>query len=258
MGSSSPEPSIKRPRTRMIAQKIERRSVASVACRGRMAEAARNACRACGADGDGVETRAVGGAVRNTLLGLPVTEIDLATTAEPESVVALAAQAGFKAVPTGIDHGTVTVDRRGQAFRGDDAAPRCRDVRPACQGRLHDLLGGGRQAARLHAQCALCRSRRQCIRPDRRLWGSAGRRVRFIGEAEARIKEDYLRILRFFRFHAYYGKGPMDAEGLHAAVRAARRPRATFGGAGRRGAAAHSCRPGRSWRRRGVSSIMGS
>ena len=76
------------------------------------------------------------------------------------------------------------------------------------------------RAARLHAQCALRRSRRQCVRSAWRLWRilQAGR-VRFIGEAEARIKEDYLRILRFFRFHAYYGKGPMDAEGLHAAVR---------------------------------------
>ena len=60
----------------------------------------------------GVETRAVGGAVRDTLLGLPVTEIDLATTALPEQVMTLARKAGLKAVPTGIEHGTVTVDCR--------------------------------------------------------------------------------------------------------------------------------------------------
>lgn len=66
--------------------------------------------------GDGLETRAVSGAVRNTLLGLPVTEIDLATTAEPEQVMALAEKAGLKAVPTGIDHGTVTVIANGLPF----------------------------------------------------------------------------------------------------------------------------------------------
>jgi poly(A) polymerase len=66
--------------------------------------------------GDRIETRAVGGAVRNALLGLPVTEIDLATTAEPERVMALAEQAGLKAVPTGIEHGTVTVIADGLPF----------------------------------------------------------------------------------------------------------------------------------------------
>ena len=66
--------------------------------------------------GDRIETRAVGGAVRNALLRLPVTEIDLATTAEPEQVMALAQEAGLKAVPTGIDHGTVTVIADGLPF----------------------------------------------------------------------------------------------------------------------------------------------
>jgi len=66
--------------------------------------------------GEGIETRAVGGAVRNALLGLPVTEIDLATTAPPERVMALAEKAGLKAVPTGIDHGTVTIIADGVPF----------------------------------------------------------------------------------------------------------------------------------------------
>ena len=85
----------------------------------------------------GVETRAVGGAVRDTLLGLSVTEIDLATTALPEQVMTLARKAGLKAVPTGIEHGTVTVIAERRAVRGDDAAARCRDVRAARHHRLH-------------------------------------------------------------------------------------------------------------------------
>ena len=169
--------------------------------------------------GDSLETRAVGGAVRNALLGLPVTEIDLATTAEPEQVMALAERAGLKAVPTGIDHGTVTVIANGLPF---EVTTLRRDV--ATFGR--------------HAKIAYTTSweddakRRDftlnALYADREgtvfdpLGGYddlAAGRVRFIGDAEARIKEDFLRILRFFRFHAYYGKGEMDAAGLKAAVK---------------------------------------
>ena len=169
--------------------------------------------------GDSLETRAVGGAVRNALLGLPVTEIDLATTAEPEQVMALAERAGLKAVPTGIDHGTITVIANGLPF---EVTTLRRDV--ATFGR--------------HAKIAYTTSweddakRRDftlnALYADREgtvfdpLGGYddlAAGRVRFIGDAEARIKEDFLRILRFFRFHAYYGKGEMDAAGLKAAVK---------------------------------------
>ena len=169
--------------------------------------------------GDGIETRAVGGAVRNTLLGLPVTEVDLATTAVPDKVMALARKAGLKAIPTGIAHGTVTVVADGAPFevttlRRDvetygrhakvvftedwDEDARRRDftlnaLYADAEGALYDPLGG-------YADLV------------------AGR-VRFIGDAEARIAEDYLRILRFFRFNAYYGKGPLDAAGLSACVK---------------------------------------
>ena len=85
--------------------------------------------------GEGVETRAVGGAVRNAFLKLPVAEVDLATTATPQEVIALADKAGLKAVPTGIEHGTVTVI-------ADGAPARRRDLRPPCRGRLHARLGG--------------------------------------------------------------------------------------------------------------------
>lgn len=170
-------------------------------------------------NGDGVETRAVGGAVRNALLGLPVTEIDLATTAEPERVIALAEQAGFKAAPTGIDHGTITVIAEGKPF---EITTLRRDV---------ETFGR-------HAKVAYTTSWEEDAKRrdftlnalyadrDGNVFDPIGGyedlqagRVRFIGDAGARIKEDYLRILRFFRFHAYYGKGPMDEDGLQAAVR---------------------------------------
>jgi poly(A) polymerase len=167
----------------------------------------------------GVETRAVGGAVRDTLLGLPVREIDLATTARPEQVIALARKAGLKAVPTGIEHGTVTVIADGVPF---EVTTLRRDVETF-----------GRHATVAFTENWEEDARRRDFTLNALYAGSDGAlfdplggyadleagRVRFIGDAEARIKEDYLRILRFFRFNAYYGKGPLDPEGLAACVR---------------------------------------
>jgi poly(A) polymerase len=167
----------------------------------------------------GAETRAVGGAVRDSLLGQPVKEVDLATTALPEEVIALARKASLKAVPTGIEHGTVTVIADGVPF---EVTTLRRDV---------ETFGR-------HATVAFTRNweedaRRRDFTLNALYAGSDGTvfdplggyedlvagRVRFIGDAEERIKEDYLRILRFFRFNAYYGKGPLDPEGLRASVR---------------------------------------
>jgi tRNA nucleotidyltransferase/poly(A) polymerase len=160
----------------------------------------------------------VGGAVRNALIGLPHGDIDIATTALPAEVTRRAEAAGFKAVPTGFEHGTVTVVIAGRPFevttlREDvetfgrhatvkfgrdwkrDAERRdftMNGLSLSADGEVHDTVGG---VADLKA-----------------------RRVRFIGDASKRIAEDYLRILRFFRFHAYYGEGHPDAEGLHAAI----------------------------------------
>jgi poly(A) polymerase len=166
----------------------------------------------------GFDARAVGGAVRNALLGRPVVDVDLATPARPEEVIAAAEKAGLTAVPTGIAHGTVTViaehvphevttlredvETHGRhatvAFTADWAADaRRRDFTMnalycGAGGEVFDPLGGYADIAR--------------------------RRVRFIGDARARIREDYLRILRFFRFTAEYGEGPPDAESLGACV----------------------------------------
>lgn len=160
----------------------------------------------------------VGGCVRNELLGQQVADLDLSTDARPEKVMMLAQAAGLKAVPTGIDHGTVTVivdetpfeittfrrdvatdGRRATVAFADNIAEdaRRRDftmnaLYAAPDGQIADPLGG--------------------------LGDLKARRIRFIEDADQRIKEDYLRILRFFRFYAWYGdpkEGP-DAHGLAA------------------------------------------
>jgi len=168
---------------------------------------------------DGAQARVVGGAVRNALMGLPVKDIDVATTALPAEVMRLASDAGLQAVPTGFEHGTVTViaehvpievttlrrdiETFGRHARvtfthdwGEDARRRDFTMNAlycAADGTVHDPLGGY---------------------PD-----LAARRVRFIGDARERIREDYLRILRFFRFFAAYDLAPRpDADGLAAAV----------------------------------------
>ncbi|MGA8902296.1 CCA tRNA nucleotidyltransferase [Bradyrhizobium sp.] len=167
---------------------------------------------------DGEQARVVGGAVRNALLDLPTGDVDIATTALPEEVIRRARAAGIKSVPTGIEHGTVTLvidahpfevttlredtetfGRRAKvAFGRDwvrDAERRdftINGLSVDAEGLVHDYVGG--------------------------LEDIAARRVRFIGEPEKRIAEDYLRILRFFRIHAAYGAGEPDRAGYLACI----------------------------------------
>ncbi|PBB24947.1 MULTISPECIES: CCA tRNA nucleotidyltransferase [unclassified Mesorhizobium] len=167
----------------------------------------------------GEEARVAGGAVRNTLMGQPVADVDIATTCLPQEIIRRAGTEGFKPVPTGIEHGTITVVAGGKPYeittlRADvetdgrrakvsfgrdwklDAERRDFTINALyadADGSIVDLVGG---IADIEA-----------------------RRLRFIGDAEARIREDYLRILRFFRFFAWYGEGRPDAEGLKACAR---------------------------------------
>jgi poly(A) polymerase len=166
------------------------------------------------------ETRLVGGAVRDLALGQPVLDLDLATTATTDEVIRRAEAAGFKVAPTGVPHGTVTLvvdgrpietttlredvetdGRRAKVAFGRDflADARRRDftinaLSLGADGSVHDHVGG--------------------------LEDLAQGRVRFIGDASQRIREDYLRILRFFRLSARYARGALDADGLSAAIRA--------------------------------------
>ncbi len=163
--------------------------------------------------------RYVGGCVRNTLMGRTVDDVDIATQLQPEAVTAALEAAGIKAVPTGIEHGTVTAVANGKPFEittlrrdvetdgrravvaftedwAEDAARRdfrLNAIYAEPDGTLHDPTGGGIEDA------------------------GAGR-VIFIGDADTRLREDYLRILRFFRFNAWYGAG-IDLDGLAACRR---------------------------------------
>jgi poly(A) polymerase len=167
---------------------------------------------------DGEEARVVGGAVRNALLKIPIGDIDIATTAVPVEVIRRAKAAGIKSVPTGIEHGTVTLVVDGQPFEvttlREDTETFGRKAKVAfgrdwvidaqrrdftinglsvdADGVVHDHVGG--------------------------LDDIAARRVRFIGDPNQRIAEDYLRILRFFRFHAAHGAGEPDRAGYLACI----------------------------------------
>jgi poly(A) polymerase len=160
----------------------------------------------------------VGGCVRNAVLGLPVADTDLATDALPETVSNIAENAGFRAVPTGIEHGTVTVLADGRAhevttFRRDVETDGRRAVVAFS---THIEEDAARRDFTMNALYADARG--NVLDPLGGLPDTLARRVRFVGEAEARIREDFLRILRFFRFHACYGDPALglDAEGLAA------------------------------------------
>jgi len=174
-------------------------------------------------DEDGGVARFVGGAVRDALLGREVSDVDLAVNVPPDKLMVLLEAADIRVVPTGVEHGTVTavIDHRGYeittlrqdvethgrratvAFTDDwqaDAARRDFTMNALYvdrKGKLYDYFGGRRDLAR--------------------------GRVRFIGKPEERINEDYLRILRYFRFHAWFGRGEADGEALRACEKGADR-----------------------------------
>lgn len=161
--------------------------------------------------------RFVGGAVRNTLLGQAVDDIDIATRLRPEAVVEALQAAGLKAVPTGLDHGTVTGVAEG---RPHEITTLRRDV--STDGRRATVAftdDWAEDAARRDFRLNALYADIDGVILDPTGQGVADAlagRIVFVGEAEGRIREDYLRILRFFRFHAWYGRGEPDAAGLAA------------------------------------------
>ncbi|QCO55827.1 CCA tRNA nucleotidyltransferase [Pseudorhodobacter turbinis] len=173
-------------------------------------------CRAL--EAKGYQALFVGGCVRNALLGAPVNDIDIATDALPETATNIAESQGFNVIPTGIDHGTVTVIAKGLPH----------EVTTFRQ----DIETNGRHATvRFSTDVAMDAARRDftmnalyaridgtVVDPLGGLPDLQARRVRFVGDATLRITEDYLRILRFFRFFAWYGDPALglDAEGLAA------------------------------------------
>jgi poly(A) polymerase len=172
-------------------------------------------------DAGGVDFRFVGGAVRDGLLGRKVADVDVATPAKPEEVVRAVEMAGLKAIPTGIAHGTVTAFVGRRPF---EITTLRRDVETDGRHAVVAFTDDWRaDAARRDFTMNALYADRDGIITD--FFGGeadarAGR-VRFIGEPGERIAEDALRILRFFRFHAWYGQGPLDPDGLAACIRSA-------------------------------------
>jgi poly(A) polymerase len=167
----------------------------------------------------GFAARAVGGAVRNALLGLPVGDVDIATTARPDEIIAAVEAAGLAAVPTGIAHGTVTVIANRAPY---EVTTLRRDVeghgRHATVAFTDDWQVDARRRD-FTINALYCSADGAVFDPLGGVVDLEARRVRFIGEAAQRIREDYLRILRFFRQTAEYGIGAPDAGGLAACVR---------------------------------------
>ncbi|KZC98301.1 CCA tRNA nucleotidyltransferase, partial [Oceanibaculum pacificum] len=170
---------------------------------------------------EGATIRFVGGCVRDSLLGKPVGDIDAATDAAPDRIVAALEKAGIRAIPTGIEHGTVTALKAGRHI---EITTLRRDVE----------TDGRRATVAFTDDWAEDAKRRDFtmnalfLDMDGALYDPVGglpdleaRRVRFIGDAEQRIREDVLRILRFFRFHVQHGRGMPDADGLAACARLA-------------------------------------
>jgi poly(A) polymerase len=166
----------------------------------------------------GYQAYVVGGCVRNALMGVAVTDVDISTNARPQTVIALAEAAGLRAVPTGLEHGTITVVIAGEGF---EITTFRRDVQT--HGRhatveFSDNLAEDAARRDFTMNALYARADGQVIDPLGGLPDLMARRVRFVGDAPARIREDYLRILRFFRFHAQYGdpEGGLDADALAA------------------------------------------
>jgi tRNA nucleotidyltransferase/poly(A) polymerase len=170
------------------------------------------------AEGEG-EARIAGGAVRNALMDQPISDVDIATTLVPRDVMLRLKAAGHKVVPTGIEHGTVTAVLGGDAY----------EVTTLRQ----DVETDGRHAKVLYGTDWEADARRRDLTINALYLNADGsvydplnglpdieaQNVRFIDDAETRIREDYLRILRFFRFFAWYGRFRPDAEGLKACTR---------------------------------------
>jgi len=165
---------------------------------------------------DGAEVRAIGGCVRDTIMGRMVQDVDMATTLPPDQTRAFLEKAGLKAVPTGLDHGTITAVVNKHAYeittlRKDVAT----DGRRAVVAFTTDWqVDAERRDFTLNAMS---------VTPQGQLYDPCGGyedamagRLRFIGDAQARVAEDSLRILRFFRFYTQFGKGPLDPVALAA------------------------------------------
>jgi poly(A) polymerase len=167
---------------------------------------------------NGAIARFVGGCVRDAVLGREIKDVDIATDATPETVMLLLQTAGLKAIPTGIDHGTVTAISGGKPY---EVTTLRRDVET--DGRRAQVVftdNWAEDAARrdFTMNALYCDPDGTLYDPVNGLGDAHAGRVRFVGDPALRIEEDRLRILRFFRFHAWFGMGELDDQGLAAAL----------------------------------------
>jgi poly(A) polymerase len=167
-------------------------------------------------EGAGAEIRFVGGCVRDSLLGVEVRDIDIATDALPDRTMGILRDAGIKSIPTGIEHGTVTAVVEGRGF---EITTYRRDIKTDGRHAVVEFGTDWREDAERRDFTINAMS----ITPDGDLHDPfdgeddlAAGRVRFVGDAQRRVREDILRILRWFRFHAHYGKPPPDVDALGA------------------------------------------
>jgi poly(A) polymerase len=169
-------------------------------------------------DALGPQSRFVGGAVRNALLGRDVSDVDIATPLLPDEVTKRLTAAGLGAMPTGIEHGTITAISSGKPF---EVTTLRRDVATDGRRAVVAFTTDWREDAQrrdftMNALYATADG--EVIDLVEGVADLKAGRVRFVGDAKTRIREDYLRILRLFRFHAWYGKGDIEPEALRAAA----------------------------------------
>lgn len=183
------------------------------------ADGARRVMRALNA-GAPDSARFVGGCVRNALLGAPVADIDIATKWEPEEVIRRLRAANIAAHPTGIEHGTITGVANNQPY---EITTLRRDVSTDGRRATVAFTTDWKEDAErrdFHVNALYCDLMGDLIDPtERGISDLREQKIAFIGDADKRIQEDYLRILRFFRFNAWYGSGRLDVDGLSACMR---------------------------------------
>ncbi len=168
---------------------------------------------------DGREARVIGGAVRNALMDVDAGDIDFATTTVPDDTIKWVEAAGFKTVPTGYAHGTITAVKNGRAF---EITTLRRDV--ATNGRHAEVAFGTDWEADARRRDFTINA--LSCDADGKIYDYCGgiadiesRTIKFIGNSETRIAEDYLRSLRFYRFFAHYGSGRPDSDGIRATAK---------------------------------------
>jgi tRNA nucleotidyltransferase/poly(A) polymerase len=166
----------------------------------------------------GGEARVAGGAVRNALLGEPVADIDIATTLTPQEIMAAGRAAHLGVHPTGVDHGTITLTAEGKPFEVTTLRVDAETFGRKARVEFTDNWEADARRRDFTVNALYCNAEGDILDFVNGYRDILRKRIRFIDDPRQRIEEDYLRILRFFRFHARYGKGAPDRDSLAACI----------------------------------------